>query len=393
MQDILPIKVEGHLKIVDDIGNVLVDKNNAIHPQNMARVIARALANEDNAFIHRIAFGNGGTTVDAALNVTFNPPNDGQPPDIRTWNSRLYNETYSEIVNDSNPAIGTGPGANPADDPASIEHVSGPGVRSSELGILSQVIVNVTLNRDEPTGQNPTSESLTSANTEGDYIFDEVGLFTSGALPIAQAGFQNVEVGIPSTITSESDTTLSPNTTYSFEITVDGGIPTLIEFTTPASGSGNGVDAQIGAITYGDFCEAINTNDSDWAITNTLPENSIVEITDTSGNYPTIVGAQTNGFLRFTSGSVGSTSSVELAGPSGSPSTNVLGSNGFNSPIGSTLITPVDGTDAGVQNNPVNSQLEAERLLTHIVFAPVTKTADRILNVTYTLTVAVARTQ
>ena len=67
MQELLPIIVKGHLHIEDDLGNVLVDKDNAIHPQNMARVISRALANESNYFIKEIAFGNGGTDISEDL--------------------------------------------------------------------------------------------------------------------------------------------------------------------------------------------------------------------------------------------------------------------------------------------------------------------------------------
>ena len=63
MHDIIPVTVTGHLKIVDDLGAVLVDKDNAVHPQNMARVIARGLANETNNFVNYIAFGNGGTDI------------------------------------------------------------------------------------------------------------------------------------------------------------------------------------------------------------------------------------------------------------------------------------------------------------------------------------------
>ena len=70
MQEILPVKVIGHLHIEDDLGTVLVDKHNAIHPQNMARVITRALANESNYFVKQIAFGNGGTDINAALALT-----------------------------------------------------------------------------------------------------------------------------------------------------------------------------------------------------------------------------------------------------------------------------------------------------------------------------------
>ena len=163
----LPFDVKGHIKVEDDLGNVLVDKDNAVHPQNMARVIARALSNENNFIIHRIAFGNGGTEIDAAFNITFKTPNDGQPPDTQTWESRLYNETYSEVIDDSNtallgtdpgsagPRVGTRPGGggNPTDDPATVEHVSGPGTRSRELGLTSEVVVVAVLNPSEPSGQ------------------------------------------------------------------------------------------------------------------------------------------------------------------------------------------------------------------------------------------------
>ena len=52
----------------------------------------------------------------------------------------------------------------------------------------------------------------------------------------------------------------------------------------------------------------------------------------------------------------------------------------------------IAGQDAGVQNDPVNPLTERERLLSHLVFAPVLKSANRTLTVTYSLTIAVART-
>ena len=51
-------KITGRCQIYS--GNELVrDQLNAIHPQNMARIFARALSNEHNYFINRVAFGNG----------------------------------------------------------------------------------------------------------------------------------------------------------------------------------------------------------------------------------------------------------------------------------------------------------------------------------------------
>lgn len=402
MLDKLPISVKGHVLVKDDMGNTLVDKCNAVHPQNMARAIARALANESNFWIHRIAFGNGGTLTDAAFNITYNTPNDGQPPDVRTWDSRLYNETYSEIVDDSvtpssllgtdpgsaGPNAGTRPGggADPSGDPASIPHVSGPGVRSNELGLTSEVVVTAVLNPGEPTGQFGTDNQAPSEDTESSFTFDEIALYTTGAPAIDSNGSQDIDVG---NRTSEDDTGLLANTAYSFRVTIDGGIEVSIEFTTPASGgSGPG-----GEILYGDLCEAINTGDPAWGMSGTTPlpgAGTLISITDTTGGtFSTITGAQTYGYLRVTSGSTGALSTVLLQ--AGTVGLDMIAS--LNPPIGGTILDANDGMDAGVQNNPVDSDLERERLLTHIIFSPVLKSANRTLTVTYTLTISVARTQ
>ncbi len=400
MRDLIAVKVTGHLLIVDDLGNVLVDKHNAVHPQNIARVITRGLANESNFFVKNIAYGNGGTDINAALDITFNPANDGQTPDIRTWDSQLYNETYREIVDDSDINIGTGIGS-ASGDPTTVEHVSGPGVFSNELGVLSQVTINATLNRDEPTGQIASGTDAQGVNFDNTFTFDEVGLFTDG-LPIsATAGFHDIETGLPSEVNSDTDTGLVSGRTYEFLITVDGGTQTTITFTVPA-GVGSGVSSH----TYGDLCEIINTGDpsnlwlTGWGGTNPLPTSATCSITDLNGNYPTLIGAQTFGRLRFTSATTGilSTILIENGTTVGSPLTTVnLFDNEFGlNPSPSTGSDPdddaaVDGVDGGVQNDPVNSSTEAERMLTHITFAPVLKAATRELNITYTLTVAVAR--
>lgn len=385
MQAVLPIKVHGHLRIEDDLGNVLVDKDNAIHPQNMARVIARALANEPNYFIKSIAFGNGGTDINAALDITFNPPNDGQSPDIRTWDSRLYNETYREIIDDNvQVTLGTGVGAVPSSDPGSV------GVTSSELGILSQVIVRATLNKDEPTGQLISDTNPQGANFDGSFTFDEIGLFTGGVPLEATAGYFDIEVGTPADTTSQTDiTNLLANGPYSFFITVNGGTRTeiivdvnQISPVTP------------GVITLGDLCEAINTG---VAVNVPLPNSATISITDTTDDYDSIRGHQTYGYLRFVSADTGSSSSVLIE--HGLTGNSLFGSDGLGNGVDLELdpqaadpdVIQVDGQDAGEQNNTSDPNREAERMLTHVIFAPVLKTANRALNIKYTLTIAVAR--
>jgi hypothetical protein len=397
----LPVSIKGHCNIVDDLGNVLLDKNNAIHPQNMARVIARALANEHNYFVHRVAFGNGGTIVDAAFTVTYKTPNDGQSPDIATWDSRLYNETYSEIIDEGqvtlNPDLGsdpgsadlntgfrTGGGAVPASDPVSVPHVSGPGVRSRDLGLTSEVVISCVLNGDEPLGQFLTDTNPPTENTEADFVFDEIGLYTSGGFAINTSGYALIDVG---TRNSTDDTGLLPGQSYSFDIAADGGTSVVIAFTTPVAG-GTGAGGQI---LYGDLCEAINTGDTGWGLpgTNPLPGGALMQITDSGATpFTTISGAQTFGYLRIVSGSDGVTSAIDLTGGN---TTSFLGE--LNPPLGATLFeNNVTGSDAGLQNAPTTPTEERERLLAHLIFSPVLKAKNRTLIITYTLTVSVART-
>lgn len=404
VQDQLGLSVKGHVRIEDDQGVVLLDRDNAVHPQNMARVIARALSNEHNFFINRIAFGNGGTVVDAVGTVTFRPPNDGQGADSAAgWRSRLYNETYSEIINEGsvtlNPLLGTDPGSfsstgqrpgggsNAIGDPASIPHISGPGVRSNELGVVSEVVITCVLNPGEPKGQLLTDQGTTNPtdplrNTEASFVFDELGLFTGGAPLVPTSGFQAVDVG---TRTSADVSGLLGSTQYQFTIAVNANPTVTVSFTTPATGTGPN-----GEITYGDLCEALNTGNtawnSSWAGVSPLPSvngaPAKVTITDYTKLYPSITGSQTYGYLRFTSPTAGATSSITLGG-------TMFAS--LNPPTGGSLMTAVPGSAAGVQNLPTAPDQEGERLLTHLVFWPINKTANRSLTITYVLTVYVAR--
>ena len=378
----IPMIVKGHCKIEDDLGNVLLDRDNAVHPQNMARAISRALANESNFRIHRIAFGNGGTDIDAAYTVTFKPPNDGQPPDIQTWDSRLYNETYSEIVDENNINLGVDPGS--ADDRVGVRAGGGSnpagdlgttGVFSQSLGLTSEVNIQVILNPGEPSGQLVNDQ--TSGSVDSSFTFDEIGLFTTGAPARDSTGTQDVDVGDR---TSTDTTSLLEGQRYNFNITVDGAsTPANIDFEVPI-GMNNP--------TYGALCEALNTVDPAWNVTQALPLGSKISITDTTfGTYPSIEGKQTFGFLRFTSGTAGSDSSIELS--VGSTTVDTL--DMFSNLTGTIVVPAVNGVDKGVQDSPTNPLIEQERLLTHLIFTPVLKAANRTLTITYTLTIAVAR--
>ncbi len=367
MDQCIPLEVKGHVTIKDDLGNILVDKDNAVHPQNMGRVIARALAREDNYFINRIAFGNGGTVVDAAYQITYKTPNDGQTPDTAGWLSTLYNETYTEIVDESNTAVSTDPFAPGASSP--LNDPVGVGVRSAKSAsdaLQSVVTVNMTLNPYEPNGQDVND--LTQTNTESNFTFDEIGLYTTGAPHGATAGYQDVNVGGRN---STDDTGLAQNTNYTFSIIVNGGATQTFTINT---GVGTGLSGQI---LYGDLVDILNS-----------PTTNMVGVTALIDN-PTLPTVDTYGMLRFLNTGVSTTtvpSTIQLVDMSTNPSWLFTHLNAY-----SQVEAPINGQLAGDEDNPVTPSLEGERLLTHIIFSPVLKSANRTLSIIYTLTISVAR--
>lgn len=364
----LTMKCIGHLKAVyTDNGEVAANEWNAVHPQNMARIFARALANEPNSGIYRIALGNGGTTVSAGNTITYNTPNDGQSPDPSGWQSRLYNETYSEVVDQYSPNYGTGSGNLPGNDPTTDTSPLGPGVHSQEDGLISLVYVDVTLNASEPTGQDQNDSSDT--NTESEYYFDEFGLYSAGLPPVNTTGAQTVFL-LSKTV--NDNTGLSASTQYKFGVAINGGSVQQVTITTPATGSG--VLGGSNFVNYADVIGLLNA-----ALT---PLGVTAKITDLSNNI------ETNGNLIFDTVATGPNATIVI--DTSSIPTNWL----FNHLIGyESLGNPVAGQLAGVQNNQADHSTERERLLAHVIFSPILKAANRTINIQYTLSISVARSQ
>ena len=377
MNDDFKVKFSTRVLIQDDNTNeVLVDKSNAVHPQNMARVIARGLANEPNSTIYRIAFGNGGSFVDIGGNIVLNAPNDGTGGE--GLDSRLYNETYSELLYDDGTLLsGTDPGSFGPDgvriggghEEGSEENT----ISSQEVGRKSNVIVNAVLSNDEPNTQLANDPNVIDADEV--FSFDELGFYSSGGPSINTSGYQRIFVG--DNINSDSQVTgLSPNGTYIINVLIDGNpVPISETINVPSSGTGT-----LNTITFGDLCEGINTGA--WlsgGASSPLVEALKVSITDRSSqNYDTISGANTFGYLLFESKTSGSSSLVSLQCDSGNPN-DILNVWGCTS-----IDPPVQGQDAAGVN-------ERERLLTHITFPPILKKSNRAIRIIYTLTVSVAQ--
>lgn len=165
-------KIKGHVLIKDkNTGEVLCDKFNAVHPQNMAKVLARGLANEPNQQIFQIALGNGGTYIDSTRSIVYNSPN------IVGISADLYNTTYTEVVDDGNSGVGIG---------NSVISQAAPSPDISSL-----VICTIQLSANEPAGQ-ATTDGVTT-NPDSLYTFDELGLKTIDGLLLSHIVFNPIE--------------------------------------------------------------------------------------------------------------------------------------------------------------------------------------------------------
>lgn len=159
MKETLQTTVAGHVKIIDRAtGEVLLDKPNAIHPKNMATAIARGLSNTANGQIFKLKLGNQGTYIDSSQQIAFRPPTtSGDTAD-------LYNATYVEIVDELDSGVGAG---------NSVVFSNIPGSTSTRVIITCVISSNEAVNN--PTDSPGGSSSL---NPEGNFFFDELGLFT-----------------------------------------------------------------------------------------------------------------------------------------------------------------------------------------------------------------------
>lgn len=149
------ILVEGHIKIWDPTTQeIFRDQRNAIHYENMSIALAESLANEGRGFIYEMVFGNGGTNVDPAGIITYLTPN------TVGINSSLYNETYAKVVDDR-----SANNFDPVRNKTQIRHLTGTN--------FTDIIVTCLLDFGEPADQEAFD---TSTFTDGQYVFDELGL-------------------------------------------------------------------------------------------------------------------------------------------------------------------------------------------------------------------------
>lgn len=149
------LMLEGHIRIYDpETGEDYVNKRNAIHFENFSEALALSVGNKTTGFIHEMAFGNGGTSVDPTGVITYLPANSSGV------NAALYNQTYYKVVDD-NSSLNTDSTRNDME----IRHTTGQ--------VYTDIVISCLLDYGEPSGQQAFDNT---ENFDGTYVFDELGL-------------------------------------------------------------------------------------------------------------------------------------------------------------------------------------------------------------------------
>ncbi len=160
--DLNNLTLWGHVHISDvKTKEVLANAYNQINFENMSVAIAMALCQQQAGFIQQMAFGNGGTIVSGSGAITYFPPN------VTGANAQLYNETYRKVINNQSPLD-----SNTSLNFMVISHTGGT--------TYSDAILTCTLDYSEPAGQDAFD---TGSDSNGTYVFDELGLISYNSNP------------------------------------------------------------------------------------------------------------------------------------------------------------------------------------------------------------------
>jgi hypothetical protein len=153
------ISLQGHIKIHDpSTGEVLINKRNAIHYENMSISLAESLANAGQGWVYEMSFGNGGTSIDPTGIITYLTPNSTGA------NASLYNQTFTKVVDDRSVN-----NIDPVRNKIETRHVSGTN--------YTDILVTCLLDYGEPNGQDAFD---TATDVKSLYVFDELGLKAFG---------------------------------------------------------------------------------------------------------------------------------------------------------------------------------------------------------------------
>ena len=155
LKDLNGVLLQGHIKISDPVsGDIIVDKRNAIHYENMSISLAESIGNSGTGWIYEMSFGNGGTSVDPTGIITYLTPKS------TGTNASLYNQTYTKVIDDQSVN-----NLDPIRNKIETRHVSGTN--------YTDILVSCLLDYGEPSGQDAFDNATDETSS---YIFDELGL-------------------------------------------------------------------------------------------------------------------------------------------------------------------------------------------------------------------------
>lgn len=151
------VKVEGFVLIKDaDTGEVILDKKNAIHMENMSEAIAQTLAHRGHGQFNKMVFGNGASTVSGTGAVTYFPAN------VEGQDAVIYNQTYEKIIDDNNTLN--------EDDETNYMEIAHTGGTT-----YTDIVIHCFLDYNEPSDQEAFDDA---DNINSYYVFDELGIMS-----------------------------------------------------------------------------------------------------------------------------------------------------------------------------------------------------------------------
>lgn len=171
-------QVIGTLSIYDkDSGTILVKKKNAIHPGNMAYVLACALSGSstsvnqgnDSPYIDWMAFGNGGSQ--SGTTISYRSPNVSEIYDelaMTSSTSKLYSKTYQQKTNNTVYF--------PGEDMGDGEVVPNRTAKINFKVELSHDAYEDMQQLEDPSISTPETDSSTDTKSVDAFTFDEIGL-------------------------------------------------------------------------------------------------------------------------------------------------------------------------------------------------------------------------
>lgn len=207
MKEILKTVVSGDVQIFED-GKLVREKKNAIHPANMAVAIARGLSNAANHQVFKIKLGNQGTYIDSSQQIIFRPAN------TTGTNADLYNPTYVEVVDDADSGVGVG---------NSVTFTTIPASTSTRVIVTCVISSNEAVNRTTDGADGSTGDGLDGVDntpTEGQFFFDELGLFTSGGTGTPSLLNEDEELMLSHLIFSPIEHTSNREITIIYSLTI-----------------------------------------------------------------------------------------------------------------------------------------------------------------------------